>query len=538
MGIIDQVKSVLIIEDDEALRNMLIKVLMDLQITKIDACVGGQEGFDKAAENSYDLIMLDWMVPEMTGLAVLNRIKRLERYFYTPVLVVSGMLKKKDFTILGDFPLCALIEKPFDTHSMSRRIQTLADEAAWYEKQQVIISQLVNQIGEGDDKMLGKLTDLVTSSPNPGPLAMMIGRFLRDKDCFDDAEGMFKIASQQKDTQLMALGELGKTYLFSGKNKEAKTVLMRVLEASPNNIERLCNLGNLSLKEMDTEGADAYFSKAQEIDKKDEHAIRGKNLMFNIKEYMHENEQIPASYASLLNAIGVSFVRAGDLEKGIEHYKSALEYIEDKKSQAKLSFNLGLGYAKWKKIPESIDWFEGAKKLLPDYERADHYVQLLKAKQASELPRKGTKIEEEERTDLVDNNFSPATSDDRSDDASGEEDIDDFLRGDEMEDEDDALIVEEEVDPKGTEDEEEESKAYLIRASPYSEKLFDFLKNEGVYLKAQLPTLRKLLAQYGSKTYNIVIKKAIDQKISSVVRISNMFAKHTPLKSKKEDGAA
>ncbi len=530
--VLKNVKSVLIIEDDDALVNMHAKIVKEMQVPIVDTSENGQVGFDRASNMKYDLVILDWMVPGLTGLAVLNRLKKIEHYLYTPVLVVSGMLKKKDFSILGDFPLCALVEKPFESTMLSKALVALVEEAQWYKEQLEIVTKLVEKL-EISKKAFTELTDLISSSPNPAPLAVMIGRFLRQKERLEDAEQLFKIASQNKEAQLMALNELGKTYLLGGKNKEAKAIFTKVLEASPNNLERLCNLGNLSLKEMDVEGAGRFFQKAEGIDAKDEKVASGKNLVFNINSFMDSHEKIPKTYGSLLNAIGISFVRTGDIDKGIEHYKSALEYIEDKGSKAKLSFNLGLGYAKWHRPDEALNWFQDAKKLSPDYQRADHYIGVMKKANKKKQPDKPDKIDDDDFPDFDD-------ADDM--DLAGEQGI--MPESDSFGIEDDPVSsasvsaskqdvfvnpdIEINEDPQSKEA-DDAIRALLIETCPRIETLFTYLTEQGVYVKAQLPLLRKLLNQYGKKTFNIVITQALEEKISSVVRISNMFSKHPRL---------
>ena len=45
-------------------------------------------------------------------------------------------------------------------------------------------------------------------------------------------------------------------------------------------------------------------------------------------------------------------------EEGMEHYKSALKYVEQSVMQARLAFNLGLGYMRWKKPEKATEWLE------------------------------------------------------------------------------------------------------------------------------------------------------------------------------------
>ncbi len=65
---------VLIVEDSAVLRDSLAQGLREAGCA-VDAVEGGKRGLIHAQTTDYDVIVLDWMLPEMDGLAVLSAIR-------------------------------------------------------------------------------------------------------------------------------------------------------------------------------------------------------------------------------------------------------------------------------------------------------------------------------------------------------------------------------------------------------------------------------------------------------------------------------
>ena len=65
---------VLIIEDDKDIAELTSIHLQDL-VCEIKHCTDGETGFAMATENSFDLIILDIMLPGMDGLEICRKLR-------------------------------------------------------------------------------------------------------------------------------------------------------------------------------------------------------------------------------------------------------------------------------------------------------------------------------------------------------------------------------------------------------------------------------------------------------------------------------
>ncbi len=83
-------KKILIIEDDHAVRELYAEVLRDEKFS-VEEAVDGQSGLAKILESSYDLILLDIMLPRFDGLSILKTIKKKDGLKDIPVILLTNL---------------------------------------------------------------------------------------------------------------------------------------------------------------------------------------------------------------------------------------------------------------------------------------------------------------------------------------------------------------------------------------------------------------------------------------------------------------
>ena len=117
--------SVLIIEDNEDLRNYMKRNLVEkYQVIESE---NGKDGLEKAILFVPDLIITDWMMPEMDGLALCHHLKTDERTSHIPVIMVTA-LASDDAKFQGlETGADDYLTKPFDNRELNIRIRNLVD---------------------------------------------------------------------------------------------------------------------------------------------------------------------------------------------------------------------------------------------------------------------------------------------------------------------------------------------------------------------------------------------------------------------------
>ena len=102
----------LVIDDDGALRGLFTTLLSRKGFT-VDVAGDGRVGFDQLSRNTYSVILLDLMMPEVNGFELLDRIERDSPSLLKRVIVMTGasprQIDRVDPTHVFD-----VIRKPFD----------------------------------------------------------------------------------------------------------------------------------------------------------------------------------------------------------------------------------------------------------------------------------------------------------------------------------------------------------------------------------------------------------------------------------------
>ncbi len=115
-------KKVLVVEDDPNISQLIQIHLKDLDYA-INVRNNGREGFEEANSNSYDLIILDIMLPEMDGIAICQRLRALDNF--TPILMITAKSEEIDKVIGLESGADDYITKPFKIREFIARVKAI-----------------------------------------------------------------------------------------------------------------------------------------------------------------------------------------------------------------------------------------------------------------------------------------------------------------------------------------------------------------------------------------------------------------------------
>lgn len=373
--------SVIIIDDDTSVGAILKQVLKDEGFGPIDAFPSGQEGWNAIHKNDYGLIILDWEIPDLSGIALINRIRQHPSYYRVPLMVCSGFLKGKDMSLLDEFLMTGRAEKPIQKPAFMRRVAELLKESSWYNTKEEKLGELLAKLKDDPDKSVPALEKLISESKNQVPLTAAAARVLLRSGHLLQAEKVLKGTLKQNPDSILLLNELGKIKIKQQDYAEAKKILSKAQLHSQENTERLKLLGNANLNMMNFKEAEECFDKALAVDAANKTILKGKKVVENITEYIADlSGTLPTSLASVLNSIGISHVHNSDFTKGLEHYQSALPYVQDPEVQARISFNMGLGYLRWKKPEKALEWLQKSAALSKNFSRSQEIIERIEHK--------------------------------------------------------------------------------------------------------------------------------------------------------------
>ncbi len=115
---------VLVVEDEAALATML-RYNLEKQGFRVEEAADGQEALTRIAETQPDLVLLDWMLPAMSGLEVCRQIRRRPSTKDLPVIMVTARTEDQDAVRGLNTGADDYITKPFSTEALIARMRAL-----------------------------------------------------------------------------------------------------------------------------------------------------------------------------------------------------------------------------------------------------------------------------------------------------------------------------------------------------------------------------------------------------------------------------
>lgn len=159
-------KKVLVIEDDREIVELLSIHLRDLDC-KVSRSYNGKDGFEKANEDNFDLVILDVMLPEMDGIEVCRRLRARENY--TPILMLTAKSEEIDKILGLETGADDYLTKPFSVREFTSRVKAilrrvnLIKEELNNENNKVV--QMENLVIDGDKRKVTLQGESVNLTP-------------------------------------------------------------------------------------------------------------------------------------------------------------------------------------------------------------------------------------------------------------------------------------------------------------------------------------------------------------------------------------
>lgn len=121
-------KTVLIVDDEQSIRDML-KVALEMADFNCIEATNAHQAHVMVTDNKPDLVLLDWMMPEVSGIDLLRRWRRNEDTANLPVIMLTAKAEEENAIRGLDVGADDYITKPFSPRELAARIKALIRRA-------------------------------------------------------------------------------------------------------------------------------------------------------------------------------------------------------------------------------------------------------------------------------------------------------------------------------------------------------------------------------------------------------------------------
>ena len=119
---------VLVVDDEEEIRELIQEILRDLGIVRVHLAENGEMAWQRSSrsELDYDLVISDWLMPRMDGLELLQKMRQFgsETLFMMLTVKVTG----EAVAAAVESGVTLYLAKPFTYGDFSKKVSALAKQ--------------------------------------------------------------------------------------------------------------------------------------------------------------------------------------------------------------------------------------------------------------------------------------------------------------------------------------------------------------------------------------------------------------------------
>ncbi len=258
---------VLIVDDMEnmckSIRNMMKILKFGNSYT---LCYSGEQALKKMKEYSFDIAIIDWNMPKMKGIELLEHIRADKNLRDMPVIMITAESNKEIVAEAAESDIDAYILKPLTVKALENKIISVINR---YNNPPEFIKLLktARDLAESGDieKAILATKKAVKAEPKSSRPIRTLGSLFYKKNDFKNAEKCFIKAASMNRLDVFAYHHLGEIYLKKNDMEKAGQFFEKAMKISPRHSERALNFAKILLENKNIKKAKPLFNKVFEL---------------------------------------------------------------------------------------------------------------------------------------------------------------------------------------------------------------------------------------------------------------------------------
>lgn len=119
---------ILIVDDHEPIRKILKSLLKKIGFGDVQEAVDGIEALRMLKQSKFDVVLLDWNMPNMSGLDVLKEIRKDETLKGVRVIMVTAETSKEKVLEAINLGVSEYVVKPFTPEVLKKKIESVINK--------------------------------------------------------------------------------------------------------------------------------------------------------------------------------------------------------------------------------------------------------------------------------------------------------------------------------------------------------------------------------------------------------------------------
>jgi DNA-binding response OmpR family regulator len=119
----------ILVVDDSTTNVVLLEAILDEKGYKIETALNAKEAYTLIDKNIPDLILLDLLMPKISGFDFLKEIRKNDKTKNTPVIVVSALTDEENIEKIMNMGAIDFVKKPIDLQYLVDKVESVLQGA-------------------------------------------------------------------------------------------------------------------------------------------------------------------------------------------------------------------------------------------------------------------------------------------------------------------------------------------------------------------------------------------------------------------------
>ncbi len=120
---------ILLVDDIASMRRLVAAFLHELGYRIITQAANGTEALTMLHKESFDLVVTDWSMPKMSGLELLQEIRKDPDLKPIPVLLITAEARKENIVAAAQSGASGYIVKPFNITTLGEKVERILERS-------------------------------------------------------------------------------------------------------------------------------------------------------------------------------------------------------------------------------------------------------------------------------------------------------------------------------------------------------------------------------------------------------------------------
>ncbi len=125
MALPDRNIKILVVDDAPMIRRILKNLLKEMGFTNVEEAEDGMVALQKLRSQKYDFVITDWNMPNLTGIELVQEIRKDPNLKHLPIMMVTAEAKKENIILALKSGVNNYIVKPFTPENVKAKIEAI-----------------------------------------------------------------------------------------------------------------------------------------------------------------------------------------------------------------------------------------------------------------------------------------------------------------------------------------------------------------------------------------------------------------------------